>query len=582
MFNKIKEFFQGKAIQASAFQDIGSLNNRTGFNKFTRQRQIQNLLNGYQYIAGDIVSKSIASQRIRLYGDAPDNNQVIRKYCPVSYGKLQYFSGESELKCSDKIRAKTLSNRNGIVEILEHPALDLLQFQNPYSNYYQFLYTLALGMQIYGNSFFRKIRDGLGNPVELWYSPPQYMDIKQGKTLEDFIINYRWGEQIGKTIDILPKDILDFKIPGVGNSQVYGTSKIEVAFKYIQLLNNSLEFQNALQKNMGRADFILIAKNVKKFAAELKRVESDWNNQFRGVQKAGQMTTIPGDLEPFIVPRTEIPFDKDLPIVRAISSAFGLPEYKILGSSPRKANATQQEKDYLMGTVQSYLTLIEEILNENLLSEYKDSDKLFFAFDPVLQEDKTFMLRKQTSLLDKGVYTINFVKGQEGLEPVEGGDIERIGGKPINQINNPTPITEENETQKQVKDQLAKIINKIEEPKGIIQPAITKEVEPVTVITNVNNYNSDEVIVKEEEEDENKNIEVEEEPNKETIKSLENIENGDGLHEVEGGVDELFKELDLDDEEIKKGEIEEEKNIEDDESPLANKISKRIEYANNS
>jgi len=482
MFKKLKDYFYRDKGYTTTISDMFGINSLNVYNR-NQTKLILDKLNGYQYIAGDIVAKTVAAQKLRLYAQGPTKRskyhrgkeQIIAKNIPVSEHRLAYLKGEQEL-CHKEVSVKTLQSENDVVEILQHPALDVIRNINPYSNQWQFLYTLTLAMQFYGNSYFQKVRYTNGELAEIWYVPPQNMDIIQGKTFDDFIKNYEWIGSDGQKIVFDPSDILDFKIPGIAESQVYGTSKVEVVWKYIGLLESSLEYQKAITDNVGRPDFLLIAEeNAAKNASSLKRLEHKWNSTHFGPSQAGKMGVVPGKVKVEVLPRSDFDFDNDTSLVRAVARGFGLPEYKVLPSSAIKANDSTQEKDFMKETIDTYLTLVEEVLNQNFLSEYEEKG-LFFAFDPVIKEDIDFKLKYQTQKTEAAHKTINEIRLQDGLEPLPGGDDLRYKGKSILSMDvepiKEEPNIEENEEDKQMKEDISLLVKDMldrEEPKKEIE-----------------------------------------------------------------------------------------------------------------
>ena len=527
MFKKIKNIVKNiKSLSGESFSG-GTWSlfvSKTNFSNFDRENTsaILQKLGGYQYYAGDVVAKTIAKQKLRLYAKIPTTRskftgkteQIYIKNIPVSRQRLEYLKGNGEISHND-LMYKTLSAEKGIVEILDHPVLDLLRFQNPYSNCWTFLYTLSLSMQFYGNSYFRKVRNIDGSIESLWLVPAQYMEIIQGRTLENFIDFYKWGEAIGNEQRYDPIDILDFKIPGVGNSQVFGVSRIEIAWKYISLMDSSLTFKQALNKNMGRPDMIISSANLSKLNSDdLTRLERRWNDQFYGEAEAGKMAMTPSKIDVNVLPRTEIDYTGDEALVKAIATAFGVPEYMMLGSSNVKANSSQQEHDYKEYTIDSYMTMIEEILNENLLSEYDRSEDLFFAFDPILEEAQDIIQKRVVSLSNNGIITPNTAAIRLGEEPQDGGDVLRYRGRSFESLDSKNNNTEDNQDNNEDKniiipaknidnDEISDIVKKIDN-------LISKEDEEKDIVSSpapvVINFGHDVNVIEEIVEDTQKGI----------------------------------------------------------------------------
>ncbi len=465
MFERIKRIFNNK-VSTKTVSDYDFITSDSTTTSYKRDKCGQNVLarlNGYQYIAGDIVSKTIAGQNLRLYQKVSSRNskfynrpeEIFTKHVKVNRHIQKYLRGEGEI-CHDSIRIKALTADLGVVEVLEHPVLDLLNSPNDYSSKFDFFYSLSLAMQFYGNSFYEILKNGEGIPSELWYVPPQYMEIIQGTTTQNFITNYKWGECIGVEKNIDFEDMLDFKIPGIGNSQVYGMSKLEVAWKYINLLDGSLAFQQAIVNNTGRPDMVILAEDTAASADELANLERKFNDRFFGPTQAGKNAgVLRGKVKIEVIDRVDFDFDNDTSLIRAIARAYGLPEYKVLPSSAIKANDSTQEKDFMKETINSYLTLIEEVLNQSLLSQYPNSEDLFFAYDPVIKEDIEFKLKEQLGKVAGGIWEPNIVREQDGLEAHEDGDTLKASSSNNTEVTTPTP---QGDTDKALKQEVLDIV----------------------------------------------------------------------------------------------------------------------------
>lgn len=532
--------------------------NNSNFSNFNRDNtsEILSKLGGYQYFCADIKARSIANKKLRLYSHVPTgrsriSGKTIRiipqaKPIPVSADRLLFLRGEKEMSHNNLVY-KTLCAEKGIVEILNHPALDLIRFINPYSSQWEFLYTLSLSEQIYGNAYSQKVRDSRGIPIELWLAPAQNMQIIQGKTLDNFIDHYRWGEEFGEPHNFDPSEILDFMIPGVGNSQVYGTSKIETTWKYINLMDSSLAFQKAICDNHGRPDFVMSSDSTTVNSEDLKRIERAWNDKYYGPEQAGKMALAPGKVKIDVLPRSEFDFNTDKALIQAIATGFNIPEYKVLGSSPIAANASQQEKDFLEA-VDSDLTMIEDILNKNLLPDFPGTENMFFAFDPVIVEDKKFAHKKNIDNKKAGIITANESRASIGLEPVEGGDVLRTDrDTPEPTEDKKEIIIPEKNIDYELRSKIDNIISKMSE-----NNSDKKEVTPIQI-----NIKSDAII---------------EEVVEEVV--LDEVE--DIVEEVDDGQKGLSEEINNIDDGGEEGEVINKDNIDDSEESLSDKIANRI------
>ena len=450
------------------------------------QNRILKKLSGYAYVAGEINSKKLASIPLRLYARKPTRQSkyhegqehIIFPTKKVNTNTCKYLSGDLNHSPSHSVTYKTNLANSEIIEVLDHPILDLLRDVNPYSNQWDLIYTLSLYEQFYGDAYVNIIVDNFGMPKELWNMPSQNTNILIAKN-EEFITGYEYGEMLGKKVVFNEEDVIHFKFPSV-KSIWYGQSKIEIVWRYINLLDSKLDMRQSFADNLAIPDFLLIAKNASAKDSSLKRLERAWNNKHRGSSKRGKMEAIPGDIsvEKLTQETKEDPKQDDA-LIKAIASGFGLPEYKLLGSSPINANASQQQNDYLSETISSMAKNIEEKLNEQLLTMYDDAENMFLAFDNIIPSDKEFDLTKNSQYVKDGIYTINEVREEEGLQALEGGDELLFNGQPIGQTQE-TPFPAENNKE-------------LKEYKEIK----TEEKEPVNVNVNINNIMQDEVEIEE-------------------------------------------------------------------------------------
>ncbi len=493
----------------------------TPFDSVNNQK-ILNKMSGYQYICADIVSKVISRSKLRLYVVVPNGSSKfhkggkrINRHCnhiSVNTYVKSYLGGEHDTS-RDIFRRKSLASREGIVEILDHPALDVMRDQNPFSNIWEFLYTNPMAQQFFGNAYFEKIRNTSGEVAELWLVPSTSVKIIRGKTTANYIDHYKILTQSGTPRRVEYNDMLNFKIPGP-TGDVKGKSKVEVAWKYIELIDGSLEFQKSTVENHGRADFIMVAKNAARMSDDLVRLKNKWEDRFNGPSQSGKFGGIvPGDIEIKVIPRADFDFDNDSALISAISSSFGVPRYKVLEAAGAAliADNTVGQSDFLVETIDPYLTQIEEVLNENFLSEWDDSGNLFFAFDPIVPEDKEFKLKRQIEFKKNGIYTANRILAQEGEELVDGGDELTMAGNANNSNNNDSQSsTEDNKDNNNdmLRKEISEMISKIE-IKEPVQQIPQQPKQPVVEIHN--HYATEEADLFENLDEKNKGIDGEDE-----------------------------------------------------------------------
>lgn len=185
---------------------------------------------------------------------------------------------------------------------------------------------------------------------------------------------------------------------------------------------------------------------------EMKDFMNYWNNEFKA--QPHKVAILNKDLkwQPFAVSQRELEFlDTQKWYFNIVISAFGLTpsELGITDDLNRATSATQAELVKRKG-IRPFLKMLESYINEGILTEW-DYEGIEFQFiydDPA---EKSARLENWNLELTMGVKTINEVRNEMGLEPIEGGDVSNnmssmFGGNNGNSDpnNNDSNNTEEN------------------------------------------------------------------------------------------------------------------------------------------
>lgn len=115
-------------------------------------------------------------------------------------------------------------------------------------------------------------------------------------------------------------------------------------------------------------------------------------------------------------------------------------------SSYSTIEATQNQ--FLLHTIQPYITMIEEEFNKKLLKPSESNLSINLDETAMLKTDKSALASYYSTLIDKGILCINDVRKELGYSKIDGGDRHLIAYTKIddNTINNDTNdnITDEN------------------------------------------------------------------------------------------------------------------------------------------
>ena len=104
-----------------------------------------------------------------------------------------------------------------------------------------------------------------------------------------------------------------------------------------------------------------------------------------------------------------------------VANSFGVP-LALLTTETNLANLQAALQQHASLVVRPRLRRRDEKINEQLIPLYDPSGRLFVASDDPAPESQEFQLRQQETDLKWGVRTINEVRAERGLGPVEWGD----------------------------------------------------------------------------------------------------------------------------------------------------------------
>lgn len=158
--------------------------------------------------------------------------------------------------------------------------------------------------------------------------------------------------------------------------------------------------------------------------SEMKDFSSYWNNEFKA--QPHKIAIVNKDLkwQPFAVSQRELEFlETQKWYYNLVISSFGLTpsELGVTEDVNRATSATQAELVKRKG-IRPFLKLIEYAINHGIIEEfgYEGIEFQFIYDDPA---EKKMRLDNWQMELSMGVKTINEIRNEMGLEPVEGGDV---------------------------------------------------------------------------------------------------------------------------------------------------------------
>lgn len=373
-----------------------------------------NAYRGWIYICSNKNSASVASTPLRLYATLPDTKSKIRAFDTkeISVNRKKYLFDSPSL-----IQKSAFRRSKNVVEILDHPFLDLINNVNGFTNRFDLFETTELFQELTGNAFWYIVPDKLGKPQEIWILQTQNTRIVPHKT--KFISGYEYQKGTSNTF-YNEKDVVHFKLPNP-ISYYYGfppSSSVSSESNIYQKMNT---YEQALFQNMGRLDGAFETEQELS-DHEFDRLKAELESSYYGVHNQGKAPLLSNGIK--FKPFTYLP--KDMGFLEGrdkVKEMICLTYGQSLGMYDREANRNNAEvavTTYMRDTVRPKLTRIEEKINEKIMPRY--DDRLFVAYDNPIPEDREQRLKEMEIHLRTGYSNVNMERAIDNLEPVSWGD----------------------------------------------------------------------------------------------------------------------------------------------------------------
>ena len=394
------------------------------------------LMTGYVYAAVMMNARSIAAQPLRLYASL--DARGAKQFPTKSVGKSvqRYLKGDGSMRPAKS--AMLGSNTGGeVVEIYDHPILDLLNKVSPFYDGYNFNILRKTFLQVTGNEYLHPIMGPMGYPVEIWVMPSQYVKIKPTRD-ERMIEGYEYGQQPDNAF-FAPDEVLHNRVPDP-NDPLYGRGWVAAASDAAGLLQSMDGYEKHLFQNQARPDWGIFLKETLN-ETQWNRMIAYLDQNLRGNRNSGRPYIFEGgsDARPLQFSPRDLSFSEgENRKVEVIAAVSGVPVTLLKANDPNLASAQVGFASYMRDTIHPYLVADAEFLNQSLLPLFGGlADGLFLAYDNPVQEDEQLISGIMQSQVAAGIRTINEARSELGLDPADDGDELRVNGIPLDVLGQP-------------------------------------------------------------------------------------------------------------------------------------------------
>jgi len=317
----------------------------------------------------------------------------------------------------------TKEAKNGeLVEVERHPVLKLIGKPNPLMTRWELFKLTDIHLELTGNAYWYLAMNSFGIPAEIWIIPPDRMKVVPNE--EGLIKGYLY-DYMGEKIAFEPKEIIHFKFPHPTN-RYYGMGVLQaVAYEHDTDLYMK-KYQLSLFKNRAMPD-VVIRTEQPLTQEEARRLRAEWNAAYRGVDRAGKIAVVSKalDVQPLGLTPKELEYLEGRRFSRdTILHIWGVPPSKLgIVEDVNRANAEANDYTFQNEVILPRLELMREVLQWDLLNQFWKKENLKIEFENPVPKDKQFRLKQHEAYIKNGVLTINEVRAELGLEPVDWGEV---------------------------------------------------------------------------------------------------------------------------------------------------------------
>ena len=418
------------------------------------------------YVVNNYNAKQMTRQKLRLYSQKEKGAPAFKNVATqgISPAKDKYLRDNPGLE-------KWVTQKDiEIVEVLEHPFLDIMKAVNPILNSALLWMLTETFMGLTGNAFWWIRRNALDVPYQIWLLEPQYVTPLIGRVIDEYIRGYVYRVGTNRLL-FDPDEIIHFKYPNP-HSQILGLSPVLALSDQVRIDDRIAKYSQGIFKNMARPDGAL-EMEPELSQTQFEQIKRQWNQVYGGVSEAGKVAILHGGAKYKAISMK--PRDLDYlkggeAIKEIIANGFGVP-VPLISPQTNKANSEISYHQYMRDTIAPKNTLYQQTINEVFISIYPE-DKIFAAFDDCVPEDKVFALKEKESDLKTGYSVINEIRKEEGKEPhKDWGDVPimptsmvEFGSQPppgANPSNPPKPAPKSKEDEKRALELLDILADKI-------------------------------------------------------------------------------------------------------------------------
>jgi HK97 family phage portal protein len=208
---------------------------------------------------------------------SPMDGTRYEQFARQGYMLDEIVFGCIEVRATSAAEPKICAFENKDEKVEDHTALALLERPNPFLDGMTFWATIMMYLDIAGNAYVEKVRNRLGNVVQLWLLRPDRVHIIPDAVKHIGGYRYSIGSQ---EWTLPPEDVIQFKTRHPLDD-FYGLSPLHVLAPRIDLDVWARQFTQAFFKNAGVPAGLLSIKRAVSLQ-EREMIRQRWRTQYGG------------------------------------------------------------------------------------------------------------------------------------------------------------------------------------------------------------------------------------------------------------------------------------------------------------
>lgn len=403
-FVDLVKSWSGKYITKAANIDTGNSGN-TGLQLVTGDtlkkdtltpKDLVNLNKHWIYACNNRIAQTLAQNQLHLYTSKSKSSKML--------------NASKSAKTTKQIQ---LSDNEEIVEIINHPFLDLMQNINSSMNYFDFAVMVQNYLGLIGNAYVQIIKGNNGMPVELQPLLSEDVSIQLDKP-DGVITGYKYHKEFISTDDML--HFVNYN-PG---SRISGRGELEACIDAALLYQYYMDLEAYMCKNNARPDFALTYKSMLN-EKEQKDLERILRKKFSGKNAGLPLVTGDATITTLGFAPRDMQFEKGREwCKKEILSCYGVPDTLLTLSESNWASAKEGIRIFNELTVYPKLIAYCEKMTEKLLPMY-DSNSNMFVWYTTMEDENDPLKQAQVlkTYVESGIMDVNEARSVLLLDPIE-------------------------------------------------------------------------------------------------------------------------------------------------------------------